>query len=135
MSQSYTKEEALASIKPTYFVVYLSLQLAAVVFLTYLGNSPLVLSYAVALMAMRYAMTKLTDKYKQAPSIGFHPEFIKFVSLANVIITAMMLVASDFNLSLVNLIGVFIFLMVFSAIGVYLEQWFTFIRGIRKSKK
>jgi hypothetical protein len=133
MSQTYTPSEALTYIKPTYICVYLALQLASIIFLTSLDNSPLVLSYAVALMAMRYAMTKLTTKYGQDPSIGLTSDFLIFVALANLVVTGMLMVSMSFTLSFVDLIIIFVFLNIFSLLGVFLQKWYAFIRSLRKN--
>lgn len=128
---AYTTQESITAIKPTYIVVYIGLQLANIIFLTYLDMSPLVFTYAVALMAMRYTMTKLTTKYQQEASIGFNSEFMIIVALTNGAVTLMMHGASGFDLSIANLIGIFVFLMLFSNIGVFLEKWYEFIRSKR----
>lgn len=134
MKSIYTQEEAIESVKHTYVTLYISLQIASMAFLTYIDNSPLVLSYAVALMSTRYIMAKLTSKHEQDASIGFHRNFMTMVALTNFAVTGMLVVATKFMLSIPHIIGVFVFLTVFSNIAVFLEKWYEFMRRKRNAR-
>lgn len=128
MTQTYKPEEAIESVKYAYFVVYIACQMISIVLLTKYDYSPLLMVYAVALMSTRYVMAKLTSKYNQQPNVGFHPTLMKYVALANLVVTGMMFTVTKFTMPMSDVIGIFIFLTLFSNIAVLLEFWYSFIR-------
>ena len=136
MSQKdYSNDEVITLVTPTFIIMTFGLQVASMVLLSLLDTNPFILVHSIALVSTCYILRLLTIKYERPFEIWKNPKIVKYTALSNFTVALSLWLVTGGEQSIPQILSTFIFITLFSLLGVMLEKWLRFLRDKRSNKK